>query len=110
MNKTELISKMMESTSLTKAQAQAALDAALFSITDSLKKGEPVQLTNFGTFKANERKARTGRNPQTGAKIDIPATTVATFSVGKELKETMRSASAAKVKKPAEKKKGSSKK
>lgn len=90
MNKTELISKIVEHTSLTKSQSQAVLDAALNIITSSLQSGESVQLTKFGTFKANARKARIGRNPQTGEKIDIPATTVATFSVGKELKDAVK--------------------
>ncbi|GFN45536.1 HU family DNA-binding protein [Candidatus Regiella insecticola] len=126
MNKTQLIDKVAEKIGSSKTDARVAVDTILKSITETLEEGEQVQIVGFGTFKTSERQARKGRNPQTGAEIQIPATTVVTFTVGKELKNAvksssededkgavMRSASAApavKGKKPAEKKKGSSKK
>ena len=73
MNKTDLIDAIASAAELNKKQAKAALEATLDAITESLKKGDAVQLIGFGTFKINERKARTGRNPQTGKEITIPA-------------------------------------
>ena len=76
MNKTDLIDAIASAAELNKKQAKAALEATLAAITGSLKKGEPVQLIGFGTFKVNKRAARTGRNPQTGAEIKIAASKV----------------------------------
>ena len=70
--------------------AKAALEATLAAITGSLKKGEPVQLIGFGTFKVNKRAARTGRNPQTGAEIKIAASKVPAFVSGKALKDAIK--------------------
>ncbi len=85
MNKTELINKIAESANITKAAADKALVGMLEGITDSLQKGESVTLIGFGTFSTNERSARTGRNPQTGKEIKIPAKTVVKFKAGKKL-------------------------
>jgi DNA-binding protein HU-alpha len=89
MNKTELVAEIAEKADLTKVQAKAALEQMLASVTDSLKSGEPVQLIGFGTFKVNHRAARTGRNPQTGADIQIKAANVPAFVAGKALKESV---------------------
>ena len=86
MNKTDLIDAIASAAELNKKQAKAALEATLAAITGSLKKGEPVQLIGFGTFKVNKRAARTGRNPQTGAELKIAAKTVPAFSAGKKFK------------------------
>lgn len=89
MNKTELISAIAEKADLTKAQAKAALEQTIASITESLVDGEPIQLVGFGTFKVNHRAARVGRNPQTGEEIQIKASIVPAFTVGKALKDSV---------------------
>ncbi|WP_439327975.1 HU family DNA-binding protein [Lonepinella sp. BR2357] len=87
MNKTDLIDAIAAEAKLTKKDAKAALEATLTAISGSLKAGDPVQLIGFGTFKVNARKARTGRNPQTGAEIKIKASKVPAFVAGKALKD-----------------------
>ena len=89
MNKTELIEAIAESADLPKAAATRALDAVIDSITGSLKKGDQVVLVGFGTFSVKERAARTGRNPQTGAEIQIAAAKVPSFKAGKALKDAV---------------------
>ncbi|MEM9771545.1 MAG: HU family DNA-binding protein [Cyanobacteria bacterium P01_D01_bin.73] len=91
MNKTELVDLIASKAGMTKAQSKAALESILDTITDSLKDGEPVQLIGFGTFKTNHRAARTGRNPQTGAEIQISAANVPAFVAGKALKDAVKS-------------------
>jgi len=86
MNKQELISKIAEDTGLTKTSASAAVDSFIEGVTKSLKKGQPITFVGFGTFKTAQRKARTARNPQTGAAIKIPKRRVVRFSAGKALK------------------------
>lgn len=90
MNKTELIDAIAEKADLSKAQAKAALETTLESITETLKGGDQVQLIGFGTFKVNHRAARTGRNPQTGAEIQIAAANVPAFVAGKAFKEAVK--------------------
>ena len=85
MNKQELISKIAEDTGLTKTSASAAVDSFIEGVTKSLKKGQPITFVGFGTFKTAQRKARTARNPQTGAAIKIPKRRVVRFSAGKAL-------------------------
>lgn len=87
MTKGDLIDAIASSANITKVQAGAALNAALNSITTSLKKGNTVTLIGFGTFKISARKAREGRNPRTGATIKIPAKKSVAFSAGKALKD-----------------------
>ena len=87
MNKTDLIGVIAESVDISKAAAGRALDAVIGAITDSLAKGKPVALVGFGTFVVNKRKQRTGRNPQTGETITIPAAKVPRFKAGKNLKD-----------------------
>ncbi len=89
MNKTDLIDAIATQAGLTKKDAKAALEATLDAISGSLKKGDAVQLIGFGTFKVNTRKARTGRNPQTGAEIKIAASKAPAFVAGKALKDAV---------------------
>lgn len=85
MNKGDLIDAMAADAGLTKTQAAAALDSMMTNIRKTLKKGDKVTLVGFGTFSTSKRAARTGRNPQTGKAIKIPARTVVRFKAGKEL-------------------------
>ena len=89
MTKTELISAIAEKTELTKKDSAKALDAFTAVVTETLAKGEKVQLVGFGTFEARERAARTGINPQTKKKIKIKATKVPAFKAGQALKEAV---------------------
>lgn len=89
MNKTELIDQIAESADISKAAAGRALDATLDAITNALKASDPVVLVGFGTFSAKDRAARTGRNPQTGAPIQIKAAKVPSFKAGKALKDAL---------------------
>ena len=89
MNKAELIAAVAAKTGDTKKSAEVALNAILSSITDSLKKGEKVQLVGFGSFEVRKRAARKGRNPQTGEEIKIAAATVPAFKAGKALKDAV---------------------
>lgn len=90
MNKTDLIDAIAQKAGLSKKDAKAALEATLASVTESLQKGDSVQLIGFGTFKVNERKARTGRNPRTGETINIAAAKVPAFVAGKVLKDAIQ--------------------
>lgn len=87
MNKAELISVMAEKSGLTKKDSEKALNAFVEAVEDALAEEDKVQLVGFGTFEVRERKARKGRNPQTGEEIDIPATKVPAFKAGKALKD-----------------------
>jgi DNA-binding protein HU-beta len=89
LNKSELIDQIAEAADISKASAGRALDAALDGITASLKAGEPVALVGFGTFTVRDRAARSGRNPQTGATINIEAAKVPAFKPGKGLKDAL---------------------
>lgn len=89
MNKADLIDAVAEVTS-TKKEATAAVDCMLDTITKALKKKEDVTLVGFGTFTVRKRKARAGRNPQTGEKIKIKAKTVPAFRPGKALKDSVK--------------------
>lgn len=88
-NKSELIDAIAESADLSKASATRALDAAIDTITGSLKSGDQVVLVGFGTFSVKDRAARTGRNPQTGAPIEIAAAKIPSFKAGKALKDAV---------------------
>jgi DNA-binding protein HU-beta len=90
-NKQELIDAVAESADLPKASATRALDAVIDAITDTLKKGDSVSLVGFGSFTVKDRPARTGRNPQTGAAINIAAAKVPGFKAGKALKDSVNS-------------------
>ena len=86
MNKGDLVNEVAKVTS-TKKAAQEAVDCILTSITKALRKKDTVTLVGFGTFSVSKRKARTGRNPQTGEKIKIKAKNVPKFTAGKALKD-----------------------
>ncbi len=90
MNKTHLIYFIEEKEYLSNAQAKAALEATLGAVEGALKDGDQVQLIGFGTFKVNHRAARTGRNPKTGAEIQIAAANVPAFVAGKALKDSVK--------------------
>ena len=87
MNKTELIDKIAESSDISKASAARALESMLDAITSALKDADPVVLVGFGTFAVKDRAARTGRNPQTGEAIKIPARKKVGFTVAKSFKQ-----------------------
>jgi len=87
MNKTDLVEKIAAATGITKTSAAAAIDVLVASVTAALKKGDRVTLVGFGTFSVLQRKARNGRNPQTGGVLKIAARRVAKFTPGVELKK-----------------------
>ena len=89
MNKTELINAVAASANLSKKDAEAAVNAFTSAVADTLKKGEKVQLIGFGTFEVRERGARVGRNPQTGAAINIAASKVPSFKAYNGLKDSV---------------------
>jgi nucleoid DNA-binding protein len=89
MNKGDLIAELSKVT-CTKKEAEAAIDCVFTTITKALKKDDTVTLVGFGTFKVNKRKARTGRNPQTGKEIKIKAKKVPKFVAGKALKDSVK--------------------
>ena len=89
MTKSELIDAIAEKAELSKADASKALSATLESVTDALKAGEKVALIGFGTFSVSLRAARTGKNPQTGEAIAIPASKAAKFKAGQKLKDAV---------------------
>ncbi len=89
MTKAELVDAVAKSATLTKAAAEKAVGAVIDSITGALKKGDRVTLVGFGSFEVSTRKARTGRNPQTGKEIKIAAAKVPKFRAGKALKDAV---------------------
>ena len=89
MTKAEFITAVAEKAGMTKKDTEAALSAVIDTITDSLAKGEKIQLVGFGTFEVRERKAREGINPQTKKKISIAATKVPAFKAGRALKDAV---------------------
>ncbi len=90
MTKQDLVDVIAQKTGLSKASAGEALNVTLDEIGKALSKGQEVVLTGFGKFLVSRRKARTGRNPQTGATLKIPATTVPRFKAGKALKDMVK--------------------
>jgi len=88
-NKSELIDAIADSADISKAAAGRAVDAVVDSITGALKSGDQVTLIGFGTFSVKDRAARTGRNPQTGAEIQIAAAKIPSFKAGKALKDAV---------------------
>ena len=89
MKKVELVEAVAKKAGLTKADAGRALDATIEAVTKALAKGDKVPLVGFGTFGVSKRAARTGRNPQTGAEVKIPARTAVTFKAGSALKDAV---------------------
>ena len=90
MTKAELIGKMAKDAKITKAAAGRALDGVIDGITTALKKGDRIIMVGFGTFSVSKRKARTGRNPQTGKPIKIAARKVAKFKAGSKLSKAVK--------------------
>lgn len=90
MNKQDLVSKIAKDVELSKSAAAAAVDSFIDGITKALKKGDSITFVGFGTFKTSMRKARTARNPQTGASIKVPKRRVARFTAGTALKKAVR--------------------
>jgi DNA-binding protein HU-beta len=90
MTKAELVEKMAKDADISKAAAGKALDSMIDGVKKTLKKGNKVSLVGFGTFSISKRKARTGRNPQTGATIKIAARKVPKFSAGKAFKDAVK--------------------
>ena len=90
MTKADLIEYVAKKVSLTNKAAREAVAAVFGGVADSLKKGDKVVVTGFGTFSVRSRAARKGRNPQTGAAIDIPARKTPGFTAGKALKKVVR--------------------
>jgi DNA-binding protein HU-beta len=90
MTKEQLITKMAKEVGISKRQANDVLKTFFGSVTTALKKGQKVSFVGFGTFSTTKRKARTGRNPQTGASIKIPAARVPKFKAGKSLKDAVK--------------------
>jgi len=89
MNKSDLINTIASKSGLNKKNSEAALNAFISSVEDTLKAGEKVTLVGFGTFEVRERAARKGRNPQTKQEITIPASKAPVFKAGKGLKDTV---------------------
>lgn len=90
MNKAELIESVAKTTKMTKVNVESVLNTALDNIKKSVKKGSDVTLIGFGTFTKTKRKARIGRNPQTGKEIKIPAMMVPKFRPGREFKNSVK--------------------
>ena len=86
MNKGDLVDAIVKEAKISKASAEKALNTVIDSVGTTLKKGDKVAVVGFGTFSVSRRKARKGRNPQTGKEIKIPAKKVVKFSAGKKLK------------------------
>jgi DNA-binding protein HU-beta len=89
LNKTELIGEVAGKAGITKKDAEKVINAFLVTVEEGLKTGDKIQLIGFGTFEVRDRQARKGRNPQTGAEIDIPAARVPAFKPGKALKDAL---------------------
>ena len=90
MNRAELVAKIAEDTQMTQKQVDSMLAAFIEAVKTTVKAGEKVTLTGFGTFEKRHRKAREGRNPQTGAAMHIPASKVPGFKAGKGLKDIVK--------------------
>ena len=89
MNKTELIQAVADKVDGSKSEVATTVEAVLDTITESVQRGEKVALTGFGTFERRERASRTGRNPQTGAEIKVPASKAPAFKPGKAFKDAV---------------------
>lgn len=89
MNKNELTTAVAEKAGLTKKDAEKAVSAVIESVVETLASGNKVQLVGFGTFEVRERAARSGRNPQTGKTINIPASKLPVFKAGKAFKDSV---------------------
>lgn len=91
MTKAELVDEVARSTQLTKKHAEIIVNTVFESIVDSLREGEKIELRGFGSFRIRHRGARIGRNPKTGAKVQVPEKRIPYFKPGKELREMLNS-------------------
>ena len=89
MNKTELVATIAEKVEISKKDAERALNAFTDTVSDALREGDKIQLVGFGTFEVSERAERTGRNPQSGETMVIPASKIPKFKAGKALKDAI---------------------
>ncbi len=105
MTKAELVSEVAEKSDVTTKQAEAMLKALIDTLHHAVKDGGQLRIDGLGTFKVTDRKARTGTNPRTGAKLDIPATKIPTFRAAKSLRDTVRGPEKKADQKPEKKKK-----
>src|SRR3954464_2460635 len=92
MTKAELVDEVARVVSLTKKQAETIVNIVFDSIVDSLRSGQKIELRGFGSFRLRNRKSRTGRNPKTGEKVEVPSKKIPYFKPGKELKELINKA------------------
>jgi integration host factor subunit beta len=92
MTKAELVEEVSEKTGLPKKQAEIVVNTVFESIVETLKTGEKIELRGFGSFRIRQRDSRTGRNPKTGDKVDVPAKRIPYFKPGKELRELLNTA------------------
>jgi len=92
MTKADLVEKVANEADMTKKDAEQLVEIIFDSITETLNRGEKIELRGFGSFRVRERNSRKGRNPKTGSSVDIPAKRVAYFEPGKELKELINQA------------------
>ena len=93
MTKADLVEQVAREAEMTKKDAEQLVEIIFDSITDSLNRGEKIELRGFGSFRVRERNTRKGRNPKTGEAVDIPAKRVAYFKPGKDLKELINTGS-----------------
>jgi len=89
MTKAELVDQVARTTQLTKKHAEVMVNTVFDSIVDSLKEGEKIELRGFGSFRIRQRGSRTGRNPKTGARVEVPSKSIPYFKPGKELRELL---------------------
>ena len=92
MTKAELVDEVARVVSLTKKQAETIVNIVFDSIVNSLRSGQKIELRGFGSFRLRSRKSRTGRNPKTGEKVEVPSKKIPYFKPGKELKELINKA------------------
>jgi len=102
MTKAELVDEVARNVQLTKKQAETIVNIVFDSIVESLRSGQKIELRGFGSFRLRSRKSRTGRNPKTGEKVDVPSKKIPYFKPGKELKELINQHSPASEAPPVE--------
>jgi integration host factor subunit beta len=102
MTKAELVEAVSRVSDLTRKHSEVIVDAVFTSIIDALQKGDKIELRGFGSFRLRSRKSRTGRNPKTGEKVEVPSKKIPYFKPGKELKELINKALGDAVSAPSE--------
>ena len=89
MTKAELVERVAQAATLSRAEAESAVQTVLDSIMDALNRGEKIELRGFGSFRLRARRPRQGRNPKTGARVDVPGKSIPYFKPGKELRDML---------------------